>query len=584
MIYFSPSWGRVINVNTYNALATACQNALPNDTIIVAAGTYTITGASRIMITSRPGPVLVKGATGNPADVIIQGQGQDNPSVQMVFNLDYSPQWTFENITTRNSYYHGFKFDHNSTDCILRKIVMRDHGESGVKGTSDPSSDLYPDRLLVDQCDIGFTNSSGGTRSVVEGVDGVGVNDWIIRRSVFMNIQKSGNPATAIFTKGNSSNTIIEQNVFYNCFIGASFGGGGTAPQYFRNNDMQYEHRNGIIRNNVMIRTTDAGIYINKGKSCKIYNNTVFECYLTIQLRYVESTGYVRNNLVKPSPNNSNEPIIRLRDGATMLANEANLLAVNSYFVQPVGSDNQLNLHLKQGTAPVDGGVNVNPDVTNDYDGNNRPAGNAYDVGAYEYGAVPVELSSFRAERIEKGILVQWKTETETNNSGFDVERNVISLSKVWEKIGFVQGHGTVNTPQSYSFIDQIVEADRAIDTLWYRLRQNDFDGGYELSPIISVLISDQRRNQPTLEQNFPNPFSNTTVICFAVPNEADRAHSFFKIYNLCGEVIQSFTVDSFGDNKNAIELHAHPLNTGLYFYELQTPAGVLRKPMMIIK
>ena len=70
-----------------------------------------------------------------------------------------------------------------------------------------------------------------------------------------------------------------------------------------------------IIRNNIIMRCTDAGIYINKGHNCRIYNNTVFECELTIQLRYVESTGYVRNNLVKPSPTNSGEPIIRLRDG-----------------------------------------------------------------------------------------------------------------------------------------------------------------------------------------------------------------------------------------------------------------------------
>jgi len=85
----------------------------------------------------------------------------------MIFNLDDSPRWTFENLTTRNSYYHGFKFDHTSTDCVLRNVVMLDHGESGVKGTSDPAAGTYPDRVLVEGCTIGFTKPTGGTRSEI---------------------------------------------------------------------------------------------------------------------------------------------------------------------------------------------------------------------------------------------------------------------------------------------------------------------------------------------------------------------------------------------------------------------------------
>jgi hypothetical protein len=88
--------------------------------------------------------VIVKGTTGNPADVIVEGLGQDNPAVEMAFNVDDSPKWTFQDFTTRNTYYHG------STDCVLRNIVMRDHGSSGVKGTSDPQVGRYPDLLLIE--------------------------------------------------------------------------------------------------------------------------------------------------------------------------------------------------------------------------------------------------------------------------------------------------------------------------------------------------------------------------------------------------------------------------------------------------
>jgi hypothetical protein len=147
----------------------------------------------------------------------------------MVFDLTDSPRWTFEGLTTRQHYYHGFKFNGSSTDCVLRNIRMRDHGESGVKGTSEPAAGVYPDRLRVERCDIGFSTSRGGTRSVVEGIDGVGVNG--MGRSKQPALSMSCIPAaspTGVFTKGNSSDTIIENNRFENCDIGASFGGGGT--------------------------------------------------------------------------------------------------------------------------------------------------------------------------------------------------------------------------------------------------------------------------------------------------------------------------------------------------------------------
>ncbi|RYD32383.1 MAG: hypothetical protein EOP87_12940, partial [Verrucomicrobiaceae bacterium] len=272
----------VHEVADYPSLVKACGSAVPGDEIVIAKGVYCITGDSRIWITGRPGPVTVRGATGKAEDVIIEGDGQDKQSVRMIFELTDSPRWTFQDLTTRNSYYHGFKFNTSSTDCVLRNVVMRDHGESGVKGTSDPDKGLYPDRLLVEDCDIGFTGKTGGTRGVVEGIDGVAVQGWIIRNSRFLNVRKNGGPAYGVFTKGNSMDTIIEGNRFENCFIGASFGGGGTDVRYFRDHDRSLEHRWGVIRNNVFTGCTDAAIYINKGNACTILGNRMTGCGMNI--------------------------------------------------------------------------------------------------------------------------------------------------------------------------------------------------------------------------------------------------------------------------------------------------------------
>jgi hypothetical protein len=384
----APCHARTIEVTNVHELVTACQKAEPNDIVVLAAGTYTLTDKSRILIANRPGPIVVKGATGNPADVIIQGRGQDEASVQMIFDLDNSPRWTFEDFTTRSTYYHGFKFNGNSTDCTLRNISMCDHGESGVKGTSTPGVTRHPDRLLIEDCDIGFSPGGGGTRSVVEGVDGVGVKGWLVRHNRFVNILRpDGGAAFGVFTKGNSFDTIIENNRFENCFIGASFGGGGTGKPYFRDNDPTYEHRGGIMRNNVFIRCQDAAIYINKGQASTIYNNTLFECGITIQVRFPESSAWVRNNLVKPALRSLNEPAVRVRDGGVLLANEANVLTGESDFAVFQGKDTQIDLHLSLGSAAIDAGVDVGTDVPGDMDGQSRPRGARFDIGADEWAA-----------------------------------------------------------------------------------------------------------------------------------------------------------------------------------------------------
>src|SRR5436305_1003713 len=81
----------------------------------------------------------------------------------------------------------------------------------------------------------------------------VAVARWVIRKNYFHDVLKDpafDGIAYGAFTKGNSIDTIMEGNVFSNCFISMSLGGGGTGVQYFRDGDTTYEERNGILRNN----------------------------------------------------------------------------------------------------------------------------------------------------------------------------------------------------------------------------------------------------------------------------------------------------------------------------------------------
>ena len=129
---------------------------------------------------------------------------------------------------------------------------------------------------------------------------------------------------------------------------------------------------------------------------------------------------------------------------------------------------------------------------------------------------IPVELTSFTANVINKTVRLNWITATELNNSGFEIERMSILTSQVsnsWEKIGFVTGNGTSTEVSTYSFVDN----HPAQGKNYYRLKQIDFDGSFEYSNIIEVDFI--LPIEFSLEQNYPNPFNPITTIKYSIPS-----------------------------------------------------------------
>jgi hypothetical protein len=194
---------------------------------------------------------------------------------------------------------------------------------------------------------------------------------------------------------------------------------------------------------------------------------------------------------------------------------------------------------------------------------------------------LPVELSSFTAKILKGGgIQLNWRTETEVNNYGFEILRSS-KLDSVWKKIGFVEGNGNSNSPKEYSYTDNIMRGKYS-----YRLKQIDTDGSFEYSKVIEI----DAGNIPdgfVLDQNYPNPFNPSTAIKFAV---AETQKAVLKVFDLLGnEVATLFNGVADGGKVYQVEFNSHSgevrnLSSGIYFYRLETKEKVENRKMLLIK
>ncbi len=189
---------------------------------------------------------------------------------------------------------------------------------------------------------------------------------------------------------------------------------------------------------------------------------------------------------------------------------------------------------------------------------------------------LPVELSSFNAKTIENSkVKLNWKTQTEIDNYGFDIERCVSGKESQWTKVGFIEGHGNSNSPKEYSFLDGNPTGG---SKYLYRLKQVDNDGRFEYSAEVEV---DVLPSQYSLSQNYPNPFNPTTKINFSLP---EKSSVRIVLYNSIGEEVSEILNSEYEPGVYNVDLNASALSSGVYFYRIQTPNFSSVKKMILLR
>jgi subtilisin family serine protease len=202
----------------------------------------------------------------------------------------------------------------------------------------------------------------------------------------------------------------------------------------------------------------------------------------------------------------------------------------------------------------------------------------AYAAYLLALSMIPVELSSFSAAANENSVTLNWSTVTETNNSGFSVERKT-PLDERWIEVGFVPGFGSTTERKSYSFTD----ANLSMASYSYRLKQIDFDGTVEYSNEVFAEVGAPKNF--ALMQNFPNPFNPSTTIEFSIPQASNVS---IQVYNIIGELVGSLVNQTLEAGYHRFNFDAGSLPSGTYVYQLkatgQSGTFVDTKKMLLMK
>ncbi len=97
-------------------------------------------------------------------------------------------------------------------------------------------------------------------------------------------------------------------------------------------------------------------------------------------------------------------------------------------------------------------------------------------------GTLPVSLLNYNVKLNNKKVDITWSTTSEVNNNYFSIERSANGVDYI--AIGRVNGAGTTNTLQDYSFVDN----DPILGVSYYRLTQTNHDDRKEYLGVKQII------------------------------------------------------------------------------------------------
>jgi len=190
-----------------------------------------------------------------------------------------------------------------------------------------------------------------------------------------------------------------------------------------------------------------------------------------------------------------------------------------------------------------------------------------------DWGALPVELSSFSSVIHGNKVELIWSTSSEINNSHFEIER--IGEAE-WVKVGSVTGNGNSLTSHQYRYS----EAGLLPGNYRYRLKQVDYNGNFEYFNLTNEIIIGLP-DKYSLSQNYPNPFNPTTNINFSISADANV---LLNIFDISGKQVMTVLNEHKSAGQYSVQVNGGNLSSGIYYYKIKAGDFTAIKKMTLIK
>jgi len=243
------------------------------------------------------------------------------------------------------------------------------------------------------------------------------------------------------------------------------------------------------------------------------------------------------------------------------------------------GSGNAANVTVYK--RPTEGSGQFSPLTTSFDQGQNELVATTGSFSEFVFASdsepLPVEMASFDAMLHDDRVRLHWQTASETNNSGFKVQRRS-GRGDSWKTLEFIDTKadgGTTTESRTYRFDDFHLPYEAT--SLRYRLKQVDLDGTTQLTDAITIRRSVQSVSLPA---PFPNPARSQATIRFEVRESQDVTLS---LYNTLGEKVRTL-VNGSRKGRQETKVDVSSLSSGTYFLRLRAGGQARTRRLTIVR
>lgn len=177
-------------------------------------------------------------------------------------------------------------------------------------------------------------------------------------------------------------------------------------------------------------------------------------------------------------------------------------------------------------------------------------------------GTLPVEFTSIKAYRKNKGNAVEWKVENQQNIQQYELERS-------GEGINFTKQYTTAAINNNGATVDYAWQDDQPLNgSNFYRVRSISVDGVSKLSKTVEVKQLAGKEQVSV----YPNPVVNNTIGLQL--NNLAKGKYKVRILTIGGQLVYSTTINHLGGSAAESVTPANRLSVGLYKLELVDPSN----------